>query len=234
MPEVIVTTSWDDGHVLDLRLAELLKKYDLRGTFYIAPKNREFKSAELLRDPQIRKLGEDFEIGAHTMTHPRLGKISAKEADWEIGESKIYLENLLQKPVESFCYPGGSYNFINARQVKKHGFRLARTIDRFSFTTGKNPYELPTSIDAYNHYSDVLRIASFTHFNPFKLAVYYRKWDRLAMAMFDRTAKRGGVMHIWGHSWEIDRHGMWESLEKVFAHISKRPDVKYVSNKELI
>jgi peptidoglycan/xylan/chitin deacetylase (PgdA/CDA1 family) len=42
MNKVTVTTSWDDGHILDVKLSELLKKYNLKGTFYIAPKNREF------------------------------------------------------------------------------------------------------------------------------------------------------------------------------------------------
>src|SRR4051794_21779274 len=32
---VFITTSWDDGHPLDIRIAELLAKYDLPGTFYI-------------------------------------------------------------------------------------------------------------------------------------------------------------------------------------------------------
>ena len=31
----IVTTSWDDGNKLDLKLAALLDKYGLVGTFYI-------------------------------------------------------------------------------------------------------------------------------------------------------------------------------------------------------
>jgi len=93
MPKVIVTTSWDDGHMLDLKLAELLRKYDLKGTFYVAPLNREFKKEDLMSDYQLRRLSQEFEIGAHTMTHPRLGKISAEEADKEIRESKTYLES---------------------------------------------------------------------------------------------------------------------------------------------
>jgi len=36
MKKVIVTTSWDDGHLLDLRLAQLLQDAGLKGTFYIS------------------------------------------------------------------------------------------------------------------------------------------------------------------------------------------------------
>ena len=31
----LVTTSWDDGHPLDIRLAEMLARYGVLGTFYI-------------------------------------------------------------------------------------------------------------------------------------------------------------------------------------------------------
>ena len=64
--QIIVTTSWDDGHKLDLKLAKLLKKYGIGGTFYISPKNREFREEDLLLDEEIIKLDRDFEIwGSH-------------------------------------------------------------------------------------------------------------------------------------------------------------------------
>ena len=35
MSRLIVTTSWDDGSIQDLKLGELLMKYGIKGTFYI-------------------------------------------------------------------------------------------------------------------------------------------------------------------------------------------------------
>ncbi|MFA6896708.1 MAG: polysaccharide deacetylase family protein [Patescibacteria group bacterium] len=233
MSKVFVTTSWDDGHKLDLKLVELLRKYDLKGTLYISPENREFQKEDLLSDFQIRKLSQEFEIGAHTMTHPRLGKISAQEADKEIRESKEYLEKLLEKPVASFCYPGGSYSFLNARQVRKHGFALARTVNRFSLNAGDNPFELPVSLHTYSHRSDALKIIRFAKFDPVKTLIYYKHWEILGMTMFDKIKEEGGVFHIWGHSWEIEECHFWERLEKIFAHISGYGDVEYVTNGEL-
>ncbi|MFA7169677.1 MAG: polysaccharide deacetylase family protein [Candidatus Paceibacterota bacterium] len=234
MKKVIVTTSWDDGHVLDLKLSELLKKYSIKGTFYVAPQNRDFEKSQLLSDLQLQSLSQDFEIGAHTMTHPRLGHISLAEANKEIKGSKEYLEELLQKPVESFCYPGGSYNFMNAQQVKKCGFLLARTVKRFSSSNNNNPYEIPTSLQAYNHRSDLWQIVRFANFNPIKFVKYYNNWDLLVMAMFDRVKDEGGVFHLWGHSWEIDKKHFWKKLESVFEYIGNQPDVDYVTNRELL
>ena len=50
-----ITTSWDDGHTLDLRLADLLDKYDLRGTFYVA---RDYLDERLALRPSGRPAGD--------------------------------------------------------------------------------------------------------------------------------------------------------------------------------
>jgi peptidoglycan/xylan/chitin deacetylase (PgdA/CDA1 family) len=233
MKNITVTTSWDDGHVLDIKLANLLKKYGLKGTFYISAENREFKKKELLTNRQIISLSRDFEIGAHTMTHPRLSKVGKKESEAEIAESKIYLEKLTGKKIISFCYPGGDYNHTHISQLKKAGYKMARTTKRFSTGTAKNPYETPTTIHAYRHWSDVIQIAKVANYNPIKFTNYYLNWDKLAIALFDQVLKHGGIFHLWGHSWEINKNKDWERLENVFRYLANRKDVRYAVNGEL-
>ena len=58
------TTSWDDGYKSDVRIAELLKKYILTGTFYIP-------TCCHLNDEQIISLSKNFEIGGHTILQDR-------------------------------------------------------------------------------------------------------------------------------------------------------------------
>ena len=60
---VFVTTSWDDGHILDHKLAGLLDDYGLRATFYVAPRNIELPQQERLRNRDLQALARDFEIG---------------------------------------------------------------------------------------------------------------------------------------------------------------------------
>ena len=55
-------------------------------------------------------------------------------------------------------------------------------------------------------------------------------WTRLAKASFDYAEKCGGVWHIWGHSWEIEKYNMWKDLEAVFQYVANRPNCEYVSN----
>lgn len=49
-----------------------------------------------------------IEVGAHTVTHPRLSEIPLSRQQEEIYASKAYLEELLGHPVTSFAYPFGS------------------------------------------------------------------------------------------------------------------------------
>ncbi len=233
MQELLVTTSWDDGHKLDERLAALLKKYGIKATFYISPRDHEFPRSELLSDAAIKKISRSFEIGAHTMTHPRLRYVSDKVARKEIIDSKLYLEKLTGKPVTSFCYPGGSYQKRHVAMVREAGFAYARTVWRHEYGFGGAPFTAKTTINTYNHYQDLWKIARFVKFNPLK-TLHYFKWDNLAKAQFDRMLKSGGVFHLWGHSWEVDQHGEWEKLEAVLSHISNNKSVRYVTNGELM
>lgn len=224
---VIVTTSWDDGHKLDLRLSGLLKKYNIAGTFYISPHNREIIPNHLLSDSQVRQLSANFEIGAHTYNHFDLTKIPLDRAEKEIIESKKYLENLLHKEISSFCYPRGQFNPDIKRIVQKAGFRLGRTIKRFETTMGVDPYSLPTTVHVYDHLQDLVNI-------PLILLNKTISWDSLAIKFFDRVNAQGGIFHLWGHSWEIDKNGDWERLENILKYISNRKNVLYLTNESMV
>ena len=228
MYKTIVTTSWDDGHKLDLRLAKLLKKYDLPGTFYIAPFNHELSQKDRLTKEEILLIGKDFEIGAHTLTHQHLSSLSKSEMYYEIVESKKYLEKLLRKKITSFCYPYGDYNLQVEKLVEKVGFTHARTTKRYCFQK-QNTYSIDTSFHTFTHARDIHHIINFSKFNLMKIFTY-RNWDVLAMDLFDNCLRTGSMFHIWGHSWEIEKNNDWKKLEKVFMHISKRKNVDYVTN----
>lgn len=226
-PLPVVVTSWDDGHVLDMKLAALLERYGVRGTFYVAPEDHELKAEERLSPEQIRALGEVHEIGAHTVHHEHLTTLDDAEAGYEIAESKRVLEDVLQKPVTSFCYPAGKYTARHVEMVREAGFTNARTVRRFVTAQDTHVYELGTSIHTYDHWLDVWGVLQLARWNPLRVVYLYRHWDRQAKALFDRALQTGGVFHLWGHSEEVDRHNDWERLEGVLQYISGREGVRY-------
>ncbi len=231
MKSVLVTTSWDDGHILDMRLAALLKKYGLKGTFYVSPHDHEFAADNLLSDQQVTTLAKSFEIGAHTMTHPRLTQISDKKVVKELADSKQHLERVTGTTITAFCYPGGNYAAKHIPLIKKVGFAYARTTKRLSLKSGP-AYEARTTVNTYNHYQDLWKISKLARFQPRKIYQLFH-WEELAKFMFDKVQKEGGIFHLWGHSWEVDGHNDWEKLEAVFEYISGKKDTSYVTNGEL-
>jgi peptidoglycan-N-acetylglucosamine deacetylase len=229
---VFVTTSWDDGHVLDHKLANLLDFYDLAGTFYVAPENVELRPADRLGTGGTRLLAERFEIGGHTLRHFRLPTLSLATARHEIVGGKTALEDSIGRQVRSFCYPGGQYRPEHVRLVDDAGFSVARTVRRFA-SVASPPLEMPTTVNAYRHLVDgpaMLR----RHGNRLGPAARaFWSWDTLAIELFNQIVVTGGVFHLWGHSWEVDERGDWRRLERVLAHIARRPGVSYVDNGDL-
>lgn len=84
----------------------------------------------MMSDNQVRSLvRNDISIGAHTVNHPILAKLSIENSRREILDSKVYLENLIQMPVEVFAYPNGrpdtDYRPEHRDLVSQLGFKTA-------------------------------------------------------------------------------------------------------------
>jgi peptidoglycan-N-acetylglucosamine deacetylase len=225
-----VTMSFDDGSVSDLKTAALLKRYSLKATFYV-PKDYRWLEPPLTRDG-ILALGEDHEIGAHTLTHPDLGRLPEGSAREEIAGSKRYLERLLGREVRTFCYPGGYYNVRTVELVREAGFLGARTVsvDK-DFGARLRPFELGVTSYLSNRSTRMAyNICRANRLSPLSMV----SWAYRAKVLFNKALKSGGVYHLFGHSAEIEAGNEWKKLEAVCKYISGREGVEYVTNGELL
>jgi peptidoglycan/xylan/chitin deacetylase (PgdA/CDA1 family) len=143
MPEVLVTTSWDDGHALDTKLADLLHDCGCQGTFYISPLSREIPAANRLSHSALRDLSTTFEVGSHTLTHPKLTEIAPSQAEHEITDGKRAVEEIIGGPITSFCYPYGAYSREHVDMVRRAGFRVGRTRDDSVSKPPRTPCRCP-------------------------------------------------------------------------------------------
>jgi len=66
---------------------------------------------------------------AHTATHPRLADLPASQARIELQSSKEKLEQQLQRPMTTLCYPYGSYNDAVTEIARDIGYTQAVTTD---------------------------------------------------------------------------------------------------------
>ncbi len=74
-----------------------------------------------------------MKVGSHSKNHLNLKNLGHELMLNELKESKLYLENLIDNSVDSFCYPYGSFNEKIVTEVKK--------IYKFAFTTKRARYD---------------------------------------------------------------------------------------------
>jgi hypothetical protein len=48
-----------------------------------------------------------------------------------------------------------------------------------------------------------------------------RSWLELGKRLFDVVLENGGVWHLFGHSWEIERLGLWGDLGEILDYVGK-------------
>lgn len=238
-PPRVVTTSWDDGDRLDLKLAQMLRARGIPGTFYIPV--QPYLGRPPLTAAELRELqSEGFEIGAHSVTHKHLWKLSAAELAEEINPCKPYLEDMLGAEVRMFCYPRGRYDGNVVRAVRQAGYWGARTVRMLATHPAFDPFEMPTTVQAVPHkllgyVKNVARARKLEGLQVFSSQMTrLGNWVELGKRLFDSVLENGGIWHLWGHSWEIEEQGLWKDLEELLDYVCRRKGVTYVPNWKLI
>jgi hypothetical protein len=233
-----VTTSWDDGGAFDLKLAEMLRAYGVGGTFYWTVDSDRLP---LPSDDEAQKIQDlDIEVGSHTMTHPDLTAIDAETLRWEMTESKARLEEMTGGEISSFCYPFGYFNRQVCEAAAAAGYRLGRTTLGFRKDLGSDPFHMPVSIQLFPHGRRVHLTHALKERNGSGLGRWltaYRAGSDLAAlteTALDEIRRTGGVLHLWGHSWELEEYELWKSLEVILETVAGHDDVSYVTNGELM
>lgn len=223
---LFLTTSWDDGDPLDYRVAELLAKYDIPGTFYVPCNNLEGRP--VIGKQSLRELSRQFEIGSHTLDHQPVDGKNLDEIRHQVVSGKHELEKLLGQGVDLFCYPGGR-NHVQSREIVRNaGFKAARTTADFNLQLSGDPYLIPTTAQFKPR-----SLRSFA-FNFLKWGNYSRRLPMLTAAftrktlisqlhtMLDMALEKGGIFHLWGHSYQIEDLGLWGEMEEFLKLLGEK------------
>jgi peptidoglycan/xylan/chitin deacetylase (PgdA/CDA1 family) len=118
-PPGLAAVTFDDGMANNHEVAlPILREYGIAATVYVtigfvggrSPWIGPGGDGAMMTEPQLRDLAAaDWELGAHTMTHPDLSTLDYGACRAEIEQSRIALEELGGVPVETFAYPFGRY-----------------------------------------------------------------------------------------------------------------------------
>ena len=151
--------TFDDGYRDNfLNAAPILKEMELPASFFITTgfignetvawwDEKHLSSPAWMSWDEVRQLSEEgFDVGAHTVTHADLGKLSEPEILQEVHDSKESLtQQLGYSKMELFAYPyGGQENITEVGRsiIKDAGFVCCLSCFGGTVDSASDPYSL--------------------------------------------------------------------------------------------
>lgn len=222
-----LTFSYDDGVVEDIRLIELLTKYDMKGSFNLNSGlfgiYKEFVQGntivkhQRIKEADIRHVYDGQEVAVHTVTHANLGIIHDREIIIkEVEEDRKRLEELLSYEIVGMAYAGGgvNYNDVASEVIKKDTkVKYART-NRSSYN-----FDFPENVYQFH--------ATIRHSEMEKLF-------ELGEAFLKMKADTPKIFSVWGHSYEFEQRKDWGQFEEFLQMMSGKEDICYCTNREAL
>ncbi|WPJ97343.1 GDSL-type esterase/lipase family protein [Coraliomargarita algicola] len=228
-----VMQDWDDSSTNDIKLIELLEKYNAKATFNIIPRTERgygivkkinpAKGAsfsfvprdteggfefEYLRTDEMKAIYQGFTLAAHCNFANDDSPRSVESRQRALTETMRWIREDFGQEHVGYVYPGGNYNQTVLEAVRDAGYLYARTTRSVEGALPLDtPMELATSC----------------------------KWDSSQFWQRYEAAKReGGVFYFWGHSCEMgDDPDTWDKLERIYARIAADPDAEWIDPVDL-
>ena len=218
----VLTLSYDDGVVQDIRLIEILDKYGLRGTFNIntgrylgedAERAKYYGRMKLSEAKQLY-IGSAHEVAVHALNHPFLEKLKADEVITEIIEDRKNIEAQYGTITRGMAYPYGTYSNEVVDVLAKCGICYSRT------TKTTENFKFP---------ENWLTLHPTCHHNNPKLMELAKTFAETK----SRYPSDNWLFYVWGHSYEFDDRDNWNVIEEFAKYIGGREDVWYATNIEI-
>lgn len=124
-----LTLTVDDGNEsdVDVVLPALIRR-GVRATFFIVA--GRVGEMGFVGDEDLRRLAEaGMTVGSHGMDHRPWTRLTSKELERELLESKRILEEIVARPVTQAACPYGAYNRIVLDRLRQVGYERVYTSD---------------------------------------------------------------------------------------------------------
>jgi peptidoglycan/xylan/chitin deacetylase (PgdA/CDA1 family) len=138
----VVAVTFDDGYASTRDCMLELLEHGISSTAYIT--TGRIGSDGWLSKADLAGLVEmdGIELGAHSVSHPRLDELPGAELEDEIVGSKRELEAVVGNPVASFSYPHGMYDRRARGAVMRAGYRSAVAVKNAISHLEDDPFAL--------------------------------------------------------------------------------------------
>jgi peptidoglycan/xylan/chitin deacetylase (PgdA/CDA1 family) len=142
IPDNNIIITFDDGHTSNYHLAfPILKKYGFKATFFIIA-DRIDKEFHLTGKQIVEMIDAGMEIGSHGYSHKFLPLMNYRDIVKELGASREILEEVIDRPVNYFAYPGGHYNGCVLKALAQAGYTGACSCLQGMNGMNENPFLL--------------------------------------------------------------------------------------------
>ncbi len=221
-----ITFSYDDGVTQDIRLVEILNRYDLKATFnlnsMLLGKEGRISSPfgeashNKVKREDVPKIYAGHEVAVHTCTHPLLPSLDQEEIIAQVEGDRKNLEDLVGYPVVGMAYPGGGVNNDDrvAQVIRSH------TAVRYARTT--------TETRCFDAQSNLYR------FDPTVYHLQFNTLFSLADEFLSQEYTEPKIFYIWGHSYEFDYQDTWSRFEEFCKRIAHKEDIFYGTNRQVL
>lgn len=204
----IVSLSFDDGTIYDLRFIELLNKYNIRATLNLNSKLDNFvwyfgdTPIERLKLNEVVEKYDGHEVCSHSLTHPYFSSLSKEEIIRQVKEDCENLSKIFNRDINAFAFPFHDQTEEHIQILKEN---LNLNYIRYSYFEEsylpKDRYHIP--LNALYNDNDL-----------------YEKLEKFKNNDLDNS-----LFVIAGHSYEFEVRNEWERIEELLKYLSSNKDI---------
>ena len=204
----IVSLSFDDGTIYDLRFIELLNKYNIRATLNLNSKLDNFvwyfgdTPIERLKLNEVVEKYDGHEVCSHSLTHPYFSSLSKEEIIRQVKEDCENLSKIFNRDINAFAFPFHDQTEEHIQILKEN---LNLNYIRYSYFEEsylpKDRYHIPLNA-LYNDNN------------------LYEKLEKFKNNDLDNS-----LFVIAGHSYEFEVRNEWERIEELLKYLSSNKDI---------
>jgi peptidoglycan/xylan/chitin deacetylase (PgdA/CDA1 family) len=110
LPPSAVALTFDDGFADNAEALAGLLERGMRATLYVT--TGYVGRPDMLSANGVRELAslDGLQLGAHSVSHPRLDELPARDVAYEVSASCAALEDMIGREVTTFAYPHGNHH----------------------------------------------------------------------------------------------------------------------------
>ena len=145
--------TFDDGYKDILHNAvKFLIENDIPCLIFVCPEYLKSSSNYYINIDELKELARNplITIGSHSFNHVPLKDCNDDKLEFELRDSKKFIEEIISKKVKAISYPFGSFDYRTVKFAKKAGYDYGFTT-KFNFLNqGEDKFTIPR-VDIWNN-----------------------------------------------------------------------------------